>query len=222
MTIFLSAAILLAANPSLAKPVEPPVAAPARPAVDPQRLALARQTVDALFPAGISGRLITDMMGGATFNGMLDMRPSELGLADLGMVDRKQPGGTIRDEMKKKDPHFDQRMAIIGRVVGEEMTRLGPQIETPLRDGLAESVARRFTAAQLADINRFFATDSGKAFGRELWLLWLDPAVVKGMIGTMPVMLKEMPAVMKKVEAATAHLPKPGSKAAPKRDPKKK
>lgn len=217
MKILLSAAILLAANPSTAKPVEPPIAAPARPAVDPQRLALARQTVDALFPAGISGRLVTDMMSGASLNGMLDMRPSELGMAELGMVDRKEPGGTIRDEMKKKDPHFDQRMAIIGRVVGEEMTRLGPKIETPLRDGLAESVARRFTAAQLADINRFFATDSGKAFGRELWLLWFDPAVVKGMIGTMPVMLKEMPAVMRKVDVATAHLPKPGSKAVPKK-----
>ncbi len=216
--MLLSAAILLAANPSAARPVEPPIAVPARPAVDPQRLALARQTVDALFPAGISARLVTDMMSGATLNGMLDMRPSELGMGELGMVDRKEPGGTIRDEMKKKDPHFDRRMAIIGRVVGEEMTRLGPQIETPLRDGLAESVARRFTAAQLTDINGFFASDSGKAFGRELWLLWFDPAVVKGMIGTMPVMLKEMPAVMKKVDAATAHLPKPGSKA----DPKKK
>jgi hypothetical protein len=218
MNMLLSAAILLAANPSAARPVEPPIAVPARPAVDPQRLALARQTVDALFPAGISARLVTDMMSGATLNGMLDMRPSELGMGELGMVDRKEPGGTIRDEMKKKDPHFDRRMAIIGRVVGEEMTRLGPQIETPLRDGLAESVARRFTAAQLTDINGFFASDSGKAFGRELWLLWFDPAVVKGMIGTMPVMLKEMPAVMKKVDAATAHLPKPGSKA----DPKKK
>lgn len=218
MKTLLSAAVLLATSPLAAKPVEPPIAAPARPAVDPQRLALARQTVDALFPAGLSGRLISDMMSGATLNGMLDMRRSELGMGELGMVDPKEPGGTIRDEMKKKDPHFDQRMAIIGRVVGEEMTRLGPQIETPLRDGLAESVARRFTATQLADINRFFASDSGKAFGRELWLLWFDPAVVKGMIGTMPVMLKEMPAVMKKVDAATAHLPKPGSKA----DPKKK
>jgi hypothetical protein len=88
------------------------------------------------------------------------------------------------------------------------MTRLGPQIETPLRDGLAQSVGRRFTVAQLADINRFFATDSGKAFGREVWMLWMDPAVFKGIIGTMPVLMKEMPLVMKKVEAATAHLPK--------------
>ena len=113
--------------------------------------------------------------------------------------------------MKKNEPFFEQRMTIVGRVIGEEMTRLGPQIETPLRDGLAESIGRRFTVAQLGDLNRFFATDSGKAFGREVWLLWMDPAVFKGIIGTMPVLMKELPAVMKKVEAATAHLPKPKS-----------
>ena len=113
-------------------------------------------------------------------------------------------------------------MAIIGRVIGEEMTRLAPLIETPLRNGLAESVARRFTVAQLADINRFFATDSGKAFGRDLWLLWMDPAVFKGMIGTLPVVMKEMPLVMKKVEAATAHLPKPKPPADKKPDKKAK
>jgi hypothetical protein len=122
--------------------------------------------------------------------------------------------------MKKSDPHFEQRMAIIGRVIGEEMTRLGPQIETPLRDGLAQSIGRRFTVAQLTDLNRFFATDSGKAFGREVWMLWMDPAVFKGIIGTMPVLMKEMPAVMKKVEAATAHLPKPKPAAETKPDKK--
>jgi len=206
MEIFLSAALLLVANPPAAKAVPPPNAAPkvSAPAVDPQRLALARVTVDALFPIGTSGRMIADMMNGSAMDRMLDLSPP-----DLGIAGDKAPKTSLRAEMKKNDPYFEQRMAILGRVIGEEMTRLAPQIETPLRDGLAESVARRFTVGRLADINRFFATDSGKAFGRELWLLWMDPAVVKGMIGTMPVVMKEMPAVMKKVEAATAHLPKP-------------
>jgi len=206
MEIFLSAALLLVANPPAAKAVPPPNAAPkvSAPAVDPQRLALARVTVDALFPIGTSGRMIADMMNGSAMDRMLDLSPP-----DLGIAGDKAPKTSLRAEMKKNDPYFEQRMAILGRVIGEEMTRLAPQIETPLRDGLAESVARRFTVGRLADINRFVATDSGKAFGRELWLLWMDPAVVKGMIGTMPVVMKEMPAVMKKVEAATAHLPKP-------------
>ncbi len=209
MKTLVSAVLLLTAAPAVAAPVRPPTAAPAvTPAVDPQRLAMARVTVDALFPIGTSGRMIADMMSGSAMDRMLDLSPPDLGIAGDKAGD-KAPKTSLRAEMKKNDPHFEQRMAIIGRVIGEEMTRLAPQIETPLRDGLAESVARRFNAGQLADINRFFATDSGKAFGRELWLLWMDPAVFKGIIGTMPVVMKEMPAVMKKVEAATAHLPKP-------------
>ena len=206
MKSLLSAALLLVAGPALALPAQPPAAAAA---VDPQRLALARVTVDALFPAGTSGRMIADMMSSSAIDGMLDLSPP-----DLGVPAGKASKTSLRDQMKKSDPYFEQRMAIVGRVIGEEMTRLGPQIETPLRDGLAQSIGRRFTAAQLADINRFFATDSGKAFGREVWLLWMDPAVFKGIIDTMPVLIKEMPAVMKKVEAATAHLPKPKPPAA--------
>ncbi len=216
MKTIISAALLLAAVPSVAAPVPPSAAAPAPAApVDPQRLALARVTVDSLFPVGTSGRMIADMMSGPTMDRMLDLSPP-----DLGIAGDKAPKTSLRAEMRKNDPHFEKRMAIIGRVIGEEMARLAPQIETPLREGLAESVARRFDAAQLGDINRFFATDSGKAFGRELWLLWMDPAVFKGVIGTMPVVIKEMPAVMKKVEAATAHLPKP--KAAPQKPAGKK
>ncbi len=210
MKALLSAALLAVAAPAVAEPAPPQVPAAT---VDPQRLALARVTVDALFPAGTSGRMIADMMNSSAIDGMLDLSPP-----DLGMPAGKAPKTSLRDEMKKSDPHFEQRMAIIGRVIGDEMTRLGPQIETPLRDGLAQSVGRRFTVAQLDDINRFFATDSGKAFGREVWLLWMDPAVFKGVIGTMPVLIKEMPLVMKKVEAATAHLPKPKAKADKKTD----
>ena len=205
MKAFLSAALLLAAAPSPAEAAPPPAAKPAAAvAVDPQRLGLARVTVDSLFPVGTSSRMVADMMSGSAIDRMLDLSPP-----DLGIADDKAAKTSLRAEMNKNDPHFEKRMEITGRVIGEEMKRLAPQIETPLREGLAESVARRFDAAQLTDINRFFATDSGKAFGRELWMLWMDPAVFKGMIGTMPVVLKEIPIVMKKVEAATAHLPKP-------------
>ena len=215
MKALLSVALLSITAPAVAAPARPQAPAPAAATVDPQRLALARVTVDALFPAGTSGRMIADMMSSSAIDGMLDLTPP-----DLGIPADKKPKTSLRDEMKKNDPHFERRMAIVGRVIGEEMTRLGPQIETPLRDGLAESIGRRFTVAQLADLNRFFATDSGKAFGREVWLLWMDPAVFKGVIGTMPLLMKELPAVMKKVEAATAHLPKPKPAAEAKPDKK--
>ena len=83
MEIFLSAALLLVANPPAAKAVPPPNAAPkvSAPAADPQRLALARVTVDALFPIGTSGRMIADMMNGSAMDRMLDLSPPDLGIA---------------------------------------------------------------------------------------------------------------------------------------------
>src|SRR5215216_253489 len=121
MKALLSAALLASAAPALAEPAPPRAAPPAAAAsLDPQRLALARITVDALFPAGTSARMIADMMSGSSIDGMLNLSPP-----DLGMPAGKAPKTSLRDEMKKSDPHFEQRIAIIGRVIGEEMTRLG-------------------------------------------------------------------------------------------------
>ena len=82
MITLLSAALLFAATPAVATPVRPPTAAPAAtPAAGPQRLALARVTVDALFPIGTSGRMIADMMNGSAMDRMLDLSPPDLGIA---------------------------------------------------------------------------------------------------------------------------------------------
>jgi hypothetical protein len=70
-------------------------------------------------------------------------------------------------------------------------------------------MARRFDEKQLADLNAFLATDSGKAFGSQSMAMYVDPDVMRAMIGSFPEMMKAMPDAMKRVEAATAHLPKP-------------
>src|SRR5215212_7621299 len=115
MKALLSAALLAVAAPALAEPAPPRAAPPAAAAsVDPQRLALARVTVDALFPAGTSGRMIADMMSSSAIDGMLDLSPP-----DLGMPAGKAPKTSLRDEMKKGDPNFEQRMAITGQVIAE-------------------------------------------------------------------------------------------------------
>ena len=101
MEIFLSAALLLVANPPAAKAVPPPNAAPkvSAPAVDPQRLALARVTVNALFPIGTSGRMIADMMNGSAMDRMLDLSPP-----DLGIAGDKAPKTSLRAEIRRTIP----------------------------------------------------------------------------------------------------------------------
>jgi len=198
----------VAVQPAQAPPA--PSAIRAAPAVDQAHLALARATADSLFPSGSSARLISEMMGGADgsmFDGILDMTPGDFGMK--GPAGQKIGGPSLRQDLRKSDPHFEERMRIIQKVLAEEVGRIGLAVEPAMRGGLALALVRRFTAAQLTDANRFLATDSGRAFGRDLMLLWTGKEMIKAMISTAPMMIKEMPAVMKKIDAATAHLPKP-------------
>jgi hypothetical protein len=230
--IVISAALLLAGSPVIASP-EPaaPVAAPAKDAAAkksnfdmaqmmavfdkifpaqpdplPARLALSRTAVKSLLPDGAYARMVSAMM-----NGMVN-RAMGLTAADFGKTaDKGKPADTltVRQKAMKKDPYFDERMRITERVLGEEFAKMAATIEPKLRDGLARSMARRFDEKQLTDINAFLATDSGAAFGSQSMALWIDPDVLRALMTSLPQAMTAMPAAMKRVEAETAHLPKP-------------
>ena len=181
---------------------------PAQPDPPAPRLALSRTAVQGLFPDGTYSRMMGGMM-----HGIAD-RVMGLTAADFGpkpAADKTPDTMTLRQKLEKDDPHFDERMAIIERVIGEEFAKMATIIEPRMRDGLARSMARRFDEKQLADVNAFLATDSGKAFGAQSMAMYVDPDVMRAMIGSFPEMMKAMPEAMKRVEAETAHLPKPKS-----------
>lgn len=185
------AVALLGATPAWAQ-------APAAPAavqpVDPARLALAEKTVAVLVPQGVYMRLMQQQ-----FPAMMD--------AMLANMETVVPGG--RDKARAADPALEERMRIMTHVMGEEMGPLMSRMEPSLRTGMARALARRFDPQQLTDFNVFFATPSGKAFGEQFISLFADPEIMGEMMKMMPMMMQEMPGIMKKVEAATAHLPKP-------------
>jgi hypothetical protein len=216
MKSLLFALLLGTAAPALAQAA--PAQAPAE-TIDPQRLALARTTVDGIWPAGTYSKMMNQMMTGS-MNEMMGsfMNMSEADVAKTVGVDAKAKPDiapskeTIRERMRKEDPYFEERIRLTNNVLGEEMARVGAILEPKLREGLSKAVAKRFTPAQLTDINRFLATDSGRAFGADMMLLWVDPDVLKSMMGSIPELMKELPDMAKKIDAATAHLPKPKRK----------
>ncbi len=183
---------LLAAAPAAAQTA--PVPAQAQAAVDPARLALADRAVAVLVPEGVYLRMMRNQ-----FPQMMD--------AMLANFETAMPGG--REKARAADPAFDERMRIMTRVMADEMAPLMARMEPSLRKGMARSLAQRFTAPQLTDLNAFFATPTGKAFGEQFLSLFADPEIMGEMMKMAPVMMQEMPAIMKKVEAATAHLPSP-------------
>ena len=187
---------------------------PPQPAPDPARLALARTSVQAMWPDGAYAKMMSGFMGNI-FNGVMQMKKSDL--ASLGSKGTKINASTaadnrsIHDQAAAKDPYFDQRMAAMRGVVDEEVGKMSMVIDPRMRDGLARSMARRFDARQLGDINAFFATSSGHALATQYMQLWFEPDTMRSMIGAVPEMMKLMPDMMQKFKAANEKFPKPKS-----------
>jgi hypothetical protein len=188
---------------------------PAQPDPLPQRLALSRVTVQSLFPDGTYGRMMDGMMD-SVVDRVLDLSDADLGVKPKdGKPVSKE---TLRQQAIKEDPHFEERMRITERVLTEEMAKIARIVEPRLREGVARSMARRFDEKQLKDINAFLATDSGRAFGSQSMAMWVDADVLRAVIGSFPEIMAAMPAAMKRLEAETAHLPKPKKKDEEKKD----
>jgi len=75
-------------------------------------------------------------------------------------------------------------------------------------------MARKLDEHQLADVNAFFATPSGRAFAAQYMQLWVDPDAMRSLIDTTPDMMKLMPEMMQKIKAADDKFPQPPKEAA--------
>lgn len=227
-TILLAALAAGITSPAFAAPLPEPAAS-----VDSAKQVLAARVAAALWPDGTYGRMFDSMAGGGDGLGdmVLDMRPADMmvlmaqTMAENGKSppeakeNREPPSPTIREMMVAEDPHFEERMRIMVRVMGEEVRRIAKPIEPKFRAGLARSIERRFTREQLGPIAAFLETDAGRAYAAQSMTMFIDKDVMLAMIQSLPTMIKEMPAAFKKVEAATAHLPKPKKEEPEKTDP---
>jgi hypothetical protein len=194
---------------------------PPQPEPDPARLALARTTVTAMWPDGAYGKIMTGFMGGV-FDRVMQLKKSDLAGLDPKATKTSASATTkdlsLHDQAAAKDPYFDQRMAAMREVVGEEFGKISAIIDPRIREGLARSMARRFDAQQLNDVNAFFATPSGRALASQSMQLWVDPDMMRSLFSAMPEMMKLMPDIMQRVKAANDRFPKPP--APPSKEPK--
>ena len=194
---------------------------PPQPDPDPARLALARTTVhQGLLPSGSFGQAMGSVMG-SMVDRVLAMKESDL--ADVlphpkpakGAQPKPPSTKSLHQSLIDDDPYFDERMRLTRGAIEAELVKLSAIVEPRLQEGLARAVARRFEARQLTDINAFFATDSGRALGKQYMALWFDPDLSRAMMAGIPEMIALAPGAMQRVEAATAGLPKPKVKAKP-------
>lgn len=181
---------------------------------DPVRLEAAQVTVAHIFPSGTYARIMKRTMDGV-MGTMMDSF-GDLLLRDLAAVGGKSPDelekmgeGTLKEMMEILDPAYDQRMRLTMQVMSQEMTTLMTQFEPSFQDGLARAYAKRFTVAQLNELNSFFSTPTGQAYAAESMVIMTDPEVMKKMTEIMPAMMKQMPAITQKLKDAMAGLPEP-------------
>jgi hypothetical protein len=179
---------------------------------DPTRLEAAKPVVEKLWPIGTYRRMMDGTMSkliDSMMDSMMGMKASDI----IGTVDKsgkaaKELGNNSIGELASKaDPNFRERMKLTMDAMMSGMIPIMERIEPQVRDNLAKIYARRFTAAQLADMSTFFATPSGKAYAEQSMLVFMDPEMIQGMQAFVPELMKSMPDIIKKAEAATAHLP---------------
>lgn len=182
--------------------------------VDPARLTAARPVVEKLWPLGTYRRMMDSVMTGMMqqiMNQMFDMRAGDFAkAAGASGADADAVGDKTLGELASEvDPHFRERTSIATDVMMKEMIPLIEKLEPGIREALASVYARKFSAAQLADMNAFFATPSGTAFAGEFMMTFVNPELMGQMQSFVPELMAAMPGITAKVEAATAHLPPP-------------
>jgi hypothetical protein len=189
------------------------VAATGAPAAERAVSPLATEIAGKLFPDGTYRRML-----GPSFSKMMSGMTDNIGTMPIGPIVKAagldEKAVTALDKaslgqiMEIVDPYFKERMRRTMDGMFAAMIPLFEKMEPDLRDGLALSLESRFSAAQLADLQGFFATPTGGAFASQQMMLFMDPAVMGKMQAQMPKIMEAMPALIGEAAKATADLPK--------------
>ena len=208
---FLAVLALGIATPTLAQTA--PVT-PVETAYDPARLAAAKPVIEKLWPLGTYRRMMDGTMSkimDSMMESMMGMKASDMvGAVDKSGKAAEAAGSASMGELAMKaDPNFRERTRIMTDSMMSGMIPIMEKIEPQVRENLTKIYVRRFSATQLADLAAFFATSSGKAYAEQSMLVFMDPEMIQGMQAFVPELMKSMPDILKKAEAATKHLPPP-------------
>ncbi|MBB6427040.1 DUF2059 domain-containing protein [Sphingopyxis sp. JAI128] len=183
------------------------------PPVDPARLALAQKAMGALVPSGslermmdnLYGKMFKTLMG--EFGGQSDMMLSIKTGVESDQI------ATLDEATKAKvsdmfDPYRKEREEQITKVVKPLISEVLADMEPPMREGLAKAYARKFTEAQLTDLNGFLATPTGTLYANEWMALQADPEVMLSIIKAVPPLITKFVDRAPQIEKDMKELPK--------------
>lgn len=180
--------------------------------IDPAQLELGRATSAKLLPDGAYGKMMEQMLG-QFLKPILAMDPGMSGsviAAKTGM-DYEAADKLTEDQRKAIaaiiDPQREARTGGALALMTPLMLEAGKALEPPMREGIARAYARKFSAAQLNEINAFFATPSGASFAAESFAIQGDPEVLSATMQAMPLLLTKVMGGVGDLEAKMKALP---------------
>ena len=173
-------------------------------------IAAAKPVIDKLWPLGTYRKMLngelTDMMD-SMMASMLDLKISDLHIANN--PPEKEESQSLREIIAARDPHYHERFRITMNVMFKELTPVMDKIEPQVRTALTTDYARKYTVAQLRDLDRFLATPTGQIYAQNWVSSFYSPEMMASIEDDMPNIVAAMPNIIEKVEKATAHLPLP-------------
>ena len=183
------------------------------PPIEPARLALAQQTMGQLVPGGslekmmdnLYGKMFKTLMG--EFGGQSDLMLSiKTGVESEKIAALDEATKTKVADMF--DPHRKEREEQITRVIKPLISEVLSDMESPMREGMAKAYARKFSAAQLTDLNGFLATPTGTLYANEWMALQADPEVMLAIIKAVPPLITKFIDRAPQIEKDMKELPK--------------
>lgn len=204
--------IITAIGLSLASPSMAAEAAAPIETLPAAHLEVAQDVIDLVWPVGTFQRVMDtsmETMMDQIMDGAMNWTVGEaaaLGGEEAGVEDADK---SLRDVIRESDPHFEERMKLSMGVFTKEMTGILVTMEPQIRETMTRLYAKRFTSTELQDLRTFFSTPSGRRYASEAVTMMQDPDFVAASMGFQPLLLEKMPEIIKKMDAATAHLPPP-------------
>lgn len=183
------------------------------PPVEPARLTLAQTTMGALIPAGSLERMMDNLYGKMFKTIMGEMGGESDLMISIKTGVESEKIAALDDATKGKiadvfDPHRLEREDQINKVIKPLISEVLADMEPPMRAGMAKAYARKFSAAQLTDLNGFLATPTGTAYGNEWMALQADPEVMLAVIKAVPPLISKFIDRAPQIEKDMKELPK--------------
>lgn len=183
------------------------------PPIEPARLTLAQQTMGALIPAGSLEKMIDNLYGKMFKTIMAELGGQSNLMLSIKTGVESDKIATLDEATKNKiadmfDPHRQEREDQITRVIKPLISEALTDLERPMRDGMAKAYARKFSAAQLTDLNSFLATSTGRLYASEWMALQADPEVMVAVMKALPPMVTKFMDRGPQIEKDMKELPK--------------